>query len=714
VRSKCAPFESSFARQDTPGGRPQLADARQRELRIAINSVAAGTRGRRRSVIGSRPDVAGASLIPGFRRTNRTGDHIVAESSPTATKPTLGLTGLTSNAMALIAPGAFLWLTFGPQVLTGAPGAGMAMWFGILAALLLCLATAVAYAELSKLYPGAGSSYFFAEQAFLSKKQAFKWARVMKFVVGWASHLYYWVYPGVMVGVTALLVGYIMGQFFPNVFNAGVPSPIFMGLFCVVFSFGVAYIAFRGVGGTTGVNAAINVVQITALIIFSVMAISHRVKHPEGSNAWVLDSTGTPTQYVQASMPDTSKQIVDPTDPEKKKMIQDPNATVPAVDKDGNPVWEKDDKGQPKLVTITYDGGVTKDDKTGVETYQYHKSAGSVIHPHGFSYVIIQACVAILILVGFESVTAMGEEAKNPKRDIPRAVILSLVIQGGFCYALEYFAANYFLHSGYQATANASSSSAPLGDMMQLVGAWAFGSAKAGWWFMMVQAFTVFLALVGTTLSCLSTGARVTYAMGRDEEVPNHFGLLHGKKLTPHRAIWTLALISAVLGIVTIATYYCGPAAAGVTADAYKSTVDGLPKNFWYSIGTHKLSYDTACKIPQSLLLITLVSNFGTFLLYMMSCWIAMVAFHEHQLHSFFKHKAIPMFGLLANLLCIIFYLVGPLPGFVNGMSWKEPYCALGVAAVWGIYGGIYFVSRSKKTGKSIYVDKPVTVGAGA
>ena len=46
---------------------------------------------------------------------------------------------------------------------------------------------------------------------------------------------------------------------------------------------------------------------------------------------------------------------------------------------------------------------------------------------------------------------------------------------------------------------------------------------------MLVQAFTVFLALIGTTLSCLSTGARVTYAMGRDEEVPSHFGLLHGK-----------------------------------------------------------------------------------------------------------------------------------------------------------------------------------------
>src|SRR5260370_35057661 len=123
------------------------------------------------------------------------------------------------------------------------------MWLGIAFALALCLATAVAYAELSKLYPGAGSSYFFAEQAFLSKKQAYKWARLAKFMVGWASHLYYWVYPGVMVGVTALLVGYIMGNFFPTVFSGTYPSPIFMWMFSVVFAFVFASICFKGVYG---------------------------------------------------------------------------------------------------------------------------------------------------------------------------------------------------------------------------------------------------------------------------------------------------------------------------------------------------------------------------------------------------------------------------------------------------------------------------------
>ena len=73
-------------------------------------------------------------------------------------------------------------------------------------ALLLCLATAVCYAEMAKLYPGTGSSYYFAEQAFLNHDKAWRYARLSKFIVGWGSHLYYWIYPGVMVAVMGVLV----------------------------------------------------------------------------------------------------------------------------------------------------------------------------------------------------------------------------------------------------------------------------------------------------------------------------------------------------------------------------------------------------------------------------------------------------------------------------------------------------------------------------
>jgi basic amino acid/polyamine antiporter, APA family len=618
-------------------------------------------------------------------------------SGGNTSRATLGLTGLTINAMALIAPGAFLWLTFQIQALYGAPMAGQAMWFGILAALLLCFATAIAYAELSKLYPGAGSSYFFAEQAFLTKTKAYRFARIAKFVTGWASHLYYWVYPGVMVGVTAILSGYLLNQFFPNTFSGTYNSPLFMFVFCFVFALGVAYIAFRGVTGTTGVNFAINIIQITALIVFSVIAISYRVAHPEGSKAWTLVA-GTPVDYVVAQEPvlENGKPKLDAAG---QPVLQN------KIDAEGNPVPELKD-GKPVPFTISYARELSEPmepvdadhPKDLVKKFKFHPTAGSVPAPHGFSFIVIQACIAILILVGFESVTSMGEEAKNAKRDIPRAVLLSLGIQGIVCYAIEYFAANYFLNQGYTLT-DAAGSGAPIGDMMLIVGTWLFGSPAAGKAFMLIQAATVFLALIGTTLSCLSTGARVTYAMGRDEEVPEHFGMLHGKRLTPHRAIWTLAVISAVLGVLTVVTYLGGTTPAAL---------EPKYQNFWYAFGLFKP--ETYAKLPNSLVIMTLISNFGTFLLYMLTCVVAMVAFREHHTFSGFKHLVVPLFGLVANLACMLFYLVGPFT--VSGMSVKEPYIALGACLLWGLYGAAYFLRASKKKGKPVYVEARKAINA--
>src|ERR1035437_3253025 len=189
-------------------------------------------------------------------------------------KPSVGLTGLTMNAMALIAPGAFLWLTFFIQATTGVTSPSM--WIGIVVALLLCLATAVCYAEMAKLYPGTGSSYYFAEQSFLNHDRVWRWARLSKFIVGWASHLYYWIYPGVMVAVMGILCGYLVGTLWPNFMSASNPGTAFMMVVAVVFSFLIAYIAHRGVNGSTAVNIAINVIQIAALVLFAARASGYR------------------------------------------------------------------------------------------------------------------------------------------------------------------------------------------------------------------------------------------------------------------------------------------------------------------------------------------------------------------------------------------------------------------------------------------------------
>ncbi len=597
----------------------------------------------------------------------------MAENSAPEMKPTLGLTGVTVNAMALIAPGAFLWLTFAPQATEGATAP--AMWLGIFVALLLCLATAVSYAELAKLYPGTGSSYYFAEQSFLNHDKAWPYARLSKFIVGWASHLYYWIYPGVMVAVIGVFCGYVVGTLWPSFMSASNPGPMFMMACAVAASFGIAYIAYRGVTGSTAVSVAINVIQISALIVFSVMALSYRLNHPAGSPAWQFDSTsGDAYNYAFA----TTKTVVN-------------GQTVENIVRNaqGIPQPKLDAQGKPVPYRISY----PTHDASG--NFLSHRNALSVISPHNWGWVFVQATVAILILVGFESCTSLGGEAKNPKRDIPIAVITSLLIQGAFCYLFEYFATNYVLNSGYTMV-NAQGSAAPIGDLMIMVGDAMFGPGR-GRLFMLVEAFTVFLALIGTTLACINTGARVTYAMGKDREVPEHFGMLHGKNLTPHRAIWVLATISAVTGCLGVSMLFGD---AGALSDA---TIQALPHGFWSSFGY--VSHATMAAMPNSLLTVTLSSNFGTFLLYGFSCVVCMVAYHKHPNFSTVKHFLIPLFGLLANLACMAFYLIGPFMGYGTKM---EPLLALGIALVWAIYGGIYFVRSSKSKGRTTLVESRV------
>jgi amino acid transporter len=303
---------------------------------------------------------------------------------------------------------------------------------------------------------------------------------------------------------------------------------------------------------------------------------------------------------------------------------------------------------------------------------------------------MLQATIAILLLVGFESVTALGEEAKNPKKDIPRGVLLSLTIQCLFCYLIEYFAANYFLNSAYS-LADAKGSAAPIGDMLVILGNSMLGGH--GQAFMLIEAFTVFLALIGTTLSCINTGARVTYAMGRDEEVPEHFGILHGENLTPHRAIWVLATISAVLGAYAALYFFAGAAAPD------DKTIATLPHNIWYAVGMSSNASPSA--LPNGLQLVTLVSNFGTFMLYGLTNIVCIVAFREHDDFHGLKHMVIPIFGAVANFACMAFYIIGPIEGLG---SVKEPLMAVAISAIWGIYGAIYFVRNSRKKGKETMV----------
>jgi amino acid transporter len=454
----------------------------------------------------------------------------------------------------------------------------------------------------------------------------------------------------------------VVGFLNPGFLSGSNPGPVFMALVAIVFSFFVAWIAQKGAGASTSVNLAINIVQISALMVFSVLALGYRTSHPAGAAAYQYDGQSLATYSYQFA---TAKD----------------GSTV--RDSSGVPVPLMDAAGKPVPFTIDY----PEQDASG--NFLTHKNAASVVSPHKFSFVFIQATVAILILVGFESVTAMGGEAKNPTKHIPIAVIGSLLIQGLICYLIEYFAANYFLNSGYTMQ-SAAASAAPIGDMMIIVGDGFLGHGN-GKYFMLAEAFTVFLALIGTTLSCMNTGARVTYAMGKDDEAPEHFGVLHAKSLTPRRAIWALAFISAIIGVVAVSLAFDD---AGAPTDA---SIAALPHGIFSSFGY--TTHDKMAALPNSLLTITLTSNFGTFILYALSCGLCIMAYHRRHDYNVVRHLIIPGFGLLANLVCMAFYLISPIFGLG---TFKEPLLALLISGIWGLYGAIYFIRSSKAKGKAV------------
>src|SRR5579864_6180920 len=141
----------------------------------------------------------------------------------------LTLTGITVNAMALIAPGAFLWTTFQIQASQKGGSTAPDMWTGLFFTLVLALLTAYSYAELARIYPdaGTGSTYYFAEAALLDKEREEhrRLARTAKLSIGWISHLYYWIYPGIMIAFIATLFDYIYVSLFHHEIT-GIPTAL--------------------------------------------------------------------------------------------------------------------------------------------------------------------------------------------------------------------------------------------------------------------------------------------------------------------------------------------------------------------------------------------------------------------------------------------------------------------------------------------------------
>ena len=154
-----------------------------------------------------------------------------------------------------------------------------------------------------------------------------------------------------------------------------------------------------------------------------------------------------------------------------------------------------------------------------------------------FSGISLGVVTAIFSLVGFECATAFGEEAIEPLRTIPRAVIVSLLLTGAFFILVSYTEVLGF--TGYKTTLDKID--APLNVLSDMM--------KVGWLKAPIS-FGAMVSFYSLALSCMNSGARILYPMGKLGVFHSSVGSSHQTNETPHVAVTlmaTLILLSSVL-----------------------------------------------------------------------------------------------------------------------------------------------------------------------
>ena len=155
--------------------------------------------------------------------------------------------------------------------------------------------------------------------------------------------------------------------------------------------------------------------------------------------------------------------------------------------------------------------------------------------PTGFSGIVIAFVLIFFAFIGFEDIVNIAEEVRNPKKVIPRAIILAVMISG-IIYVLVSLAVVRVIN-----WEDLSSSAAPLADV-----------AKRG---LGVQGHIIFsgialFAITNTVLITLVAGSRMIYGMAREKSFPHILAKVHSKTKTPWLAIIVIMLTAIGFSII--------------------------------------------------------------------------------------------------------------------------------------------------------------------
>lgn len=232
---------------------------------------------------------------------------------------------------------------------------------------------------------------------------------------------------------------------------------------------------------------------------------------------------------------------------------------------------------------------------------------------------------------GFESVAPLAEEAENPRRNLPLAMVGSLLV-AGLLYILVMWGVLIGWGTDHFQSLTTSSENP--------VFAFAKHAWQGGW---VLVLFAMLNAILAGNMAASNAATRVFYAMGRSGSLPSTLAKVHPTRKTPVNAILFQTALTLAIGLIM--GNWLGPADAGYTL------------SLLFTIG---------------ITFVYIAGNIGTFRLY------------RQEYKSEFNivlHVVLPAVGTIA-LLVALYYAVIPFPPFPIGAA---PIAAV----VWLVIGGI-------------------------
>ena len=161
--------------------------------------------------------------------------------------------------------------------------------------------------------------------------------------------------------------------------------------------------------------------------------------------------------------------------------------------------------------------------------------------PNGFGGIFMAMGLTFIAFEGYEIIAQCSEEVRNPERNVPRAIFLSLII-----------VVPIYLLVAFAALGAAPSGDTPSWKYLGALKETALVNVAAT--FFRGGGILILIGGVFSTMSALNatiySSSRVSFAMGRDRNLPSWFGKIHPRRKTPHWSILATGGLSAIMAVL--------------------------------------------------------------------------------------------------------------------------------------------------------------------